>query len=119
MEAEKDPDVPVLRVDQDAKADSLAVHDKHATWCCSLDLVAEPKEGRVARESTPQVTPASRQKQSQAQEATAGRRRSIGMEDEPPQEQAAFDCGPWAETPSSTRVASYRFDYHNRAIQVR
>ena len=41
------------------------------------------------------------------------------MEDDPPQSQASFDCGPWAETPSSSRVASYRFDYHNRAIQVR
>ena len=28
------------------------------------------------------------------------------------------DLGPWSETPSSSRVGSYRYDYHNRAIQV-
>ena len=28
------------------------------------------------------------------------------------------DLGPWAETPSSTRVASFRYDYLNRETQV-
>jgi hypothetical protein len=28
------------------------------------------------------------------------------------------DLGPWVETPNSSRVSRYRYDYHNRAIQV-
>lgn len=28
-----------------------------------------------------------------------------------------FDLGPWAETPSSSRVSRYRYDYLNREIQ--
>lgn len=28
------------------------------------------------------------------------------------------DLGPWVETPNSSRVSRYRFDYHNRATQV-
>jgi hypothetical protein len=33
-------------------------------------------------------------------------------------EKLRTDLGPWAETPSSTRVASYRYDYMNRETQV-
>lgn len=28
------------------------------------------------------------------------------------------DLGPWVETPNSTRVSRYRYDYYNRALQV-
>ena len=28
------------------------------------------------------------------------------------------DMGPWAETPASSRVSRYRYDYQNRAVQV-
>lgn len=28
------------------------------------------------------------------------------------------DLGPWIESPNSSRVSRYRFDYHNRALQV-
>lgn len=28
------------------------------------------------------------------------------------------DLGPWTETPNSTRVSRYRYDYMNRAVQV-
>jgi len=30
----------------------------------------------------------------------------------------AHDLGPWIETPKSTRVSAFRYDYHNNAIQV-
>ena len=30
----------------------------------------------------------------------------------------AHDLGPWVETPKSTRVSSFRYDYLNNAIQV-
>jgi hypothetical protein len=30
----------------------------------------------------------------------------------------AHDLGPWVETPKSTRVAAFRYDYHNSAVQV-
>jgi KTSC domain len=72
--------------------------------------MAAPKEARVAKQQAAprQIKPVE----------SAGRRRSNEMEDAPPQEQAQFDCGPWAETPASSRVSRYRFDYLNRAIQV-
>jgi hypothetical protein len=28
------------------------------------------------------------------------------------------DLGPWIETPNSTRVQRYRYDYYNRALQL-
>lgn len=28
------------------------------------------------------------------------------------------DLGPWVETPNSTRVSRYRYDYYNRALQL-
>jgi KTSC domain len=31
---------------------------------------------------------------------------------------AKHDLSPWSETPASTRVARYRYDYINRAVQV-
>ena len=30
----------------------------------------------------------------------------------------AHDLGPWVETPKSSRVGAFRYDYHNNAIQV-
>ena len=33
-------------------------------------------------------------------------------------DEAAHDLGPWIETPKSTRVSAFRYDYHNNAIQV-
>jgi hypothetical protein len=73
--------------------------------------VAEPKEPGVTKKSVAKVAP-------KAKEAAPGRRRSIDKENEPPQDQATFDLGPWAETPASTRVSRYRYDYTNRAVQV-
>ncbi|RPI08607.1 MAG: KTSC domain-containing protein [Actinobacteria bacterium] len=31
----------------------------------------------------------------------------------------AHDLGPWIETPKSSRVESFRYDYHNNAVQMR
>lgn len=31
----------------------------------------------------------------------------------------AHDLGPWVETPKSSRVEAFRYDYHNNALQMR
>ena len=31
----------------------------------------------------------------------------------------AHDLGPWIETPKSSRVEAFRYDYHNNAVQMR
>jgi KTSC domain len=40
----------------------------------------------------------------------------------PPPEEAEdegrYDLGPWTETPASSRVSRYRYDYANRSMQV-
>ena len=33
-------------------------------------------------------------------------------------DEKAHDLGPWMETPKSTRVSAFRYDFHNRALQV-
>jgi hypothetical protein len=50
--------------------------------------------------------------------AEAGRTRVADRDTEGPAMAARFDLGPWAETPSSSRVSRYRYDYSNRAVQV-
>jgi hypothetical protein len=30
----------------------------------------------------------------------------------------AHDLGPWIETPKSSRVSAFRYDYHNSAVQM-
>lgn len=41
-----------------------------------------------------------------------------GHSTEEHEETTRFDLGPWAESPASSRVAAYRYDYLNQAIQV-
>ena len=48
---------------------------------------------------------------------TLGRTRSQAAEDVS-EDAGVHDLGPWAETPSSTRVKRYRYDYAQRQIQV-
>jgi KTSC domain len=42
----------------------------------------------------------------------------MGHTTEEEEETGRFDLGPWAHTPSSSRVEAYRYDYLNRATQV-
>lgn len=35
-----------------------------------------------------------------------------------PEDFQQFDFGPWIESPESSRVTRYRYDYANRALQV-
>ena len=50
--------------------------------------------------------------------AEAGRTRVAERDSEGSAMAARFDLSPWAETPSSSRVSRYRYDYTNRTIQV-
>lgn len=36
-----------------------------------------------------------------------------------PSDDPVHDCGPWVETPNSSRVRDYRFDYGTQQLQVR
>lgn len=70
-----------------------------------------------------QPTPQQKRTQATARSAESRNRRAptqaqAGDEEEDIDENIKSDLGPWTETPSSTRVRAFRYDYANRAIQV-
>lgn len=78
------------------------------------DLAAAPDPDRPAK--TPE-------RQTQAERrATRRATEEAGAGDDPTQsamgEVLRTDLGPWAETPNSTRVSAYRYDYLKNEVQV-
>lgn len=49
---------------------------------------------------------------------TTAREKHVGEDTDEDRGEEEHDLGPWIETPQSSRVAAFRYDYLNQAVQV-
>jgi hypothetical protein len=66
----------------------------------------------------PTASPQQRKVAAQAKAAESRNRRKPRVEEDTEDDDVTSDLGPWIETPSSTRVRAFRYDYAKRETQV-